>query len=89
MPRACSAWSAASIPRPIGQRLGHAQRPAPQALGQRLALQQLHGDEQLAAVLADLVELADVRMVDAGRGPGLAPEALARGLVARPATTSS
>ena len=65
-------------------RLGDAQRPAPQALGERLALEQLHGDEQLAAVLADLVDLADVRMVDAGRGAGLAPEALARGLVAAP-----
>ena len=32
-------------------------------------------------VLADLVDLADVRMIDAGRGAGLAPEALARGLV--------
>src|SRR6185436_3159191 len=49
----------------------------------RLALEQLHGDEQLAAVLADLVKLADVRMVHAGRGAGLAPESLARGVVAR------
>ena len=37
-------------------------------------------------VLADFVDLADVRMVDAGRGAGLAPEALARGLVAGRAT---
>ena len=62
-------------------RLGHAQRSPPQALGQRLALQELHGDEQLAAVLADFVDLADVRMIDARRGPGFAPEALARRLV--------
>ena len=84
MPRACSAASAARMPRPIGQRLGDAQRPALQPLGQRLALEQLHGDEQLAVVLADLVELADVRVVDARRGPRLAPEALARRLVAAP-----
>ena len=83
MPRACSAESAASMPRPIGTRLGHAQRAAPQALGERLALEQLHRDEQLAAVLADLVDLADVRMIDARGGARLAPEALARRLVAR------
>ena len=34
-------------------------------------------------VLADLVDLADVGMVDARRGARFAPEALARGLVAR------
>ena len=67
-------------------RLGHAERPVAQPLGERLALEQLHGDEELAVVLADLVDLADVRMVDAGRRARLAPEALARGLVARPAT---
>ena len=64
------------------QRLGDAQRPAPQPLRERLALEQLHRDEQLAAVLADLVDLADVRMIDARRRAGLAPEALARRLVA-------
>jgi hypothetical protein len=64
------------------QPLGHAQRPPPQTLGQRFALQQLHGDEQLAPVLADLVELAHVRMVDARRGPSLAPEPLPRRFVA-------
>ena len=35
-------------------------------------------------VLADLVNLADVRVIDAGRGAGLAPEPLARGVVAAP-----
>ena len=63
-------------------RLGDAQRSPAQALGQHLALQQLHRDEELAVVFADLVDLADVRMVDAGRGARLAPEALARRLVA-------
>ena len=62
-------------------RLRDAHRPALQPLGERLALEQLHGDEQLAGVLADLVDLADVRMVDARRGAGLAPEPLARRLV--------
>ena len=62
-------------------RLGDGQRSALQAIGERLALQQLHGDEQLAAVLADLVDLAHVRVVDARRGARLAPEALAGRLV--------
>jgi hypothetical protein len=65
------------------QRVRDAERAALQAIGQRLALEQLHGDEQRARILADLVDLADVRMVDARRRPRLAPEALARGLVAR------
>src|SRR6185436_9013324 len=63
-------------------RLGDAQRPALQPLAERLALEQLHGDEQLAVLLADVVELADVRMVDAGGRPRLALEAPARGVVA-------
>ena len=62
-------------------RLRHAQRPALQPLAERLAFEQLHRDEELPLVLADVVELADVRVVDARRGPGLALEALARGLV--------
>ena len=69
-------------PEADGHGIGHAQRPAPQALGQRLTLEQLHGDEQLAALLADLIELADVRVVDPRGGPGFAPETLACRLVA-------
>ena len=62
-------------------RLRRAQRPLSQPLGQRFAFEQLHRDEQPAAVLADFVDLADVRMVDARRRPGLAPQALPRRLV--------
>ncbi len=62
-------------------RLGDAERAPLQAFAQRLAFQQLHGNKQLAAVLANLVDLADVRVVDAGRGPRFAPEAPARRLV--------
>ena len=63
--------------------LGDVQRSAPQLLGQRLALEQLHGDEQAAGVFADLVDLADVRMVDARRCPRFTPQPLARRLVVR------
>ena len=66
-----------------------AQRSAPQPLGQRFAFEQLHRDEQAAAVFADFVDLADVRVVDARRGPGLAPQALPRRLVVGAATTAS
>ena len=62
-------------------RCGEAQRAPPHPVGQRLAFEELHRDEQLASVLADFVDLADVRMIDARRGPGFAPEALARRLV--------
>ena len=63
------------------QGVGHAQRAAPEAVAQRLALEELHGNEQRAGVLADFVNLADVRMVDARGRPGFAPEALPRRLV--------
>ena len=65
------------------QCLRDVERAAFQPLRQRLALEQLHGDVELAALLANLVELADVGMIDAGRRPRLAPEPPARGLVAR------
>ena len=63
--------------------------PAPGRMGlpcdavlQRLAFQALHDDEGLALVLADVVDGADVRMVQGGGGAGLALEALERLLIA-------
>jgi hypothetical protein len=50
------------------------ERTAPEHLIERLAFEQLHGDEKRAAVFADLVDLADVRMVDACGRLGLTPE---------------
>jgi hypothetical protein len=44
-----------------GQRLRHAQRSPLQPLRKRLAFEELHRYEQLPAVLADLVQVADVR----------------------------
>ena len=43
---------------------------------QRLALEERHGQEGDAAVLADLIDGDDVVVLDGGRGPGLAQEAL-------------
>ena len=83
MPRACSAASADSMPRPIGTASAAVRAPRSSRAAERLALEQLHGDEHAPGVLADLVDLADVGMVDAGGGAGLAPQALPGGLVRR------
>ena len=63
------------------------ERALVEARGQGLALDVLHRDVDEAVGLADFVHGANVRMVERGRGPGLAFEALARlrvGLVVRP-----
>src|ERR1700723_2548255 len=46
------------------------------AVLESFALEQLHGDERLAVVLADFINRADVWMIQPGRGAGLAFEAL-------------
>ena len=55
-------------------------RPPGEELGERRAVVVGHGEKTLALVLADLVDGPDVRMVQGGRGLGLAAEA---GLVGR------
>src|SRR5262245_21607846 len=62
-------------------RLFDAERPARQMLRQGLAFEQLHRDEQIAALFADIVDLADVGVVDAGGRARLAPESLTHGVV--------
>ena len=61
----------------VAQDIGRRQRPAHEPLSQRLALEILHDEKADAVVLADVVEVADVRMVERRHGPGLAFEALA------------
>jgi hypothetical protein len=56
---------------------GHREGTALQPLGEGLALEQLHGDEEPSRVLADLEDLARMGMADAGGGAGFAPKALA------------
>jgi hypothetical protein len=53
------------------------------AVLQRLPLQQLHADEGLALVLVDVVDGADVRVIQGGRGPGFTPEPFEGDLVAK------
>jgi hypothetical protein len=50
---------------------------------QVVAVEQLHGHEEAAGVLAEVVDGDDVRMREPGRGLGLAAEALASLLVGR------
>ena len=52
------------------------QRAACQTCAQRLAVEQLHREEQVVAVRVDFVELADVRVTDARGGTRLAPQPL-------------
>ncbi len=50
------------------------QWPARQAVGQRFALDQLHGDERAAVDVAQIVDLADERVHDPRRDPRLADQ---------------
>jgi hypothetical protein len=62
-------------------RLRHRNRAAGKERRKRFAFQSLHRDEQLPVSLTDLIELTDVRVVDARREPGFPPESLARRVV--------
>ena len=59
------------------------QRPARQAMLQRLPLQEFHGDEGLAVVLADFVDRANVRVVQRRCGASLTQKPLKSQLFAR------
>ena len=51
-------------------------RAATDSMLQRHSLEELHDDEGVAVLLADLVNRADVGMIQRGRGPRFPPEAL-------------
>jgi hypothetical protein len=61
--------------------LGERQRAFRETLGERLPLEQLHDEERLAVVVADVKKLTYVRMGETRRGARLAHEAFARGRV--------
>ena len=63
MPFSCAASSASAICTRDRQRLVERQRPAQQAIGQRLALDQLHDQEMSAVGLLEAVERGDVRVI--------------------------
>ncbi len=48
---------------------------------QRFTIHELHGDERTPAFLGDLINRADIRMVERGSSACLAPKALQRGAV--------
>ena len=60
------------------ERLSDRNALAGETLLECLALQQLHDEVELAALFSELVDVADVRMVDACGGPGLAQQTLAQ-----------
>ena len=61
----------------VAQRVGHGQRALQQPIGQRFALEILHDEELHVFLEPDVVERADVRMVQRGDRAHLALEALA------------
>ncbi len=66
---------------PILKHLRRRQRTFFQSLGQRLSLQVFHDNEINSVVGADIVQRADIGMIQAGNNFGLALEALPPGRV--------
>ena len=77
-PWACAASSASAICAPSSSTSSSGSGPRAMPILQRLALEQLHHHELLAVVLADVVERADVRMVQDRDDARFALEALDR-----------
>ena len=64
------------------ERLVDDDRPPRDPGGERLAVEQLHDDEELLALFAQLVDLTDVGVADGRGGPSLADQAIPEGGVA-------
>ena len=77
MPWRCARSSASAIWPAHVERLGERQRPPREPLGQRLALEPLHDQEVDAVLVADVVERADVRVIERRDRARLALEARA------------
>ena len=79
MPAACAVSRASARAMPASTSASDVERTLSRALQRGLAVQQLHDQEDAAvAGLADIVERADVGVLQRGRGPRLAQEPLAR-----------
>ena len=76
MPSACAASSASAISIASDKQQLQSPRTARDPVLQRLPVQELHGDERLALLLADVVNGADVGMVQRGSRLSFAPESL-------------
>jgi len=61
--------------RSIVQNVVDGHRAASDSVAERLAFDELHGDEAKVVVRSDLVDVGDVRMMDSGCGPRLLDEA--------------
>ncbi len=78
MPRACAVSRASAICAPRSSSVSSLSGPGPEPVPQGLALEQLHRDEGLALVLVDVVDRADVGVLERGGGPRLALQPLER-----------
>jgi hypothetical protein len=78
MPSACVACSASEASMADVDEVMDFELTGGQALAERLPFHQLHHDERVALVLADVVDGADVGVVQCRRGAGLGAEAVDR-----------
>ena len=85
MPCLCAALEGVGDLRPELHHLVERQRALLQAIGERLALEQLHHQEVRVALVPDVEQRADVGMVERGDRLRLALEALAALVVLREA----
>ena len=83
MPRACAVSRASAIWAPRSSSVSSFERPGPEPVPQSLAVEQLHRDEGLALVLVDVVDRADVGVLERGGRACLTLQPLERLSVAR------